>query len=279
MKDYIKLLRINHYIKNLLIFVPIFFSGNLFNYTKFFMAVVGFICFCGISSAVYILNDLRDIENDRKHPSKCNRPLASKKISPKTAILLLVLCLNISLFFSLYMGNYFALFLLFLYFLTNFAYSIGLKNKPVIDVVILAFGFVIRIFYGGVCTNTPISKWLYLVITTGSLYMGLGKRRNELKRHTNTREVLKYYNAPFLDKNMYVCVTLANTFYALWTVEISDSKMSWTVPVFIIILMCYSLDTERDTDGDPVEVILHDKILISLIILYAICLFILLYVL
>ena len=95
----------------------------------------------------------------------------------------------------------------------------GLKNKPIIDIVILAAGFVIRIFYGGMITGVSISKWLYLVITSGSLYMGLGKRRNEMKKQTDTRDVLKYYNVDFLDKNMYVCVPLTIVFYALWTYE------------------------------------------------------------
>lgn len=153
----------------------------------------------------------------------------------------------------------------------------GLKNIPIVDIVILASGFVIRIFYGGIITNITISKWLYLVITVGSLYMGLGKRRNELKKQTKTRDVLKYYNVNFLDKNMYVCVALSIVFYSLWTLEMPNPQISWTIPIFIILLMCYSLDVEGDSDGDPVEVILHDKILIGLLVLYALFIFILLY--
>ena len=154
----------------------------------------------------------------------------------------------------------------------------GLKNKPIIDVVILASGFVIRVLFGGLITGVEISKWLYLVIVTGSLYMGLGKRRNELRAQTDTREVLKYYNENFLDKNMYVCVALVNVFYALWSIEMPNPRMIWTVPFFIVLLMCYSLDVEGDSDGDPVEVIIHDKALIGIIITYVMCIFVLLYV-
>ena len=107
--------------------------------------------------------------------------------------------------------------------------------------------------------------------------MGLGKRRNELKKQTKTRDVLKYYNVNFLDKNMYVCVALSIVFYSLWTLEMPNPQISWTIPIFIILLMCYSLDVEGDSDGDPVEVILHDKILIGLLVLYALFIFILLY--
>lgn len=277
MKEYIKLLRCKHYIKNLLVFIPMFFGGEIFDRNRLIFGLLGFIVLCMISSAIYILNDLRDIEKDRQHPTKRNRPLASGGIKPQQGIIAMIGCLFVACVISIVLGNICAALLLGGYLILNVAYSMGLKNKPIIDIVILASGFVIRIFYGGVITNIEISKWLYLVITVGSLYMGLGKRRNELKKQKETRIVLKYYNVEFLDKNMYVCVALTNVFYALWTFEMPNPKISWTIPIFIILLMCYSLDVEGDSDGDPVEVILHDKILIGLISLYAVCIFILLY--
>lgn len=277
MKDYIKLLRVKHYIKNLLVFVPLIFDGSLFEITKLCRAGIGFACFCLVSSAVYILNDYRDIEKDKKHPTKKNRPLASGRISPKIAMGIMVLCLLVTAILSIWLNDIRAMLCLGLYFVLNVLYSMGLKNKPIIDIVILASGFVIRTFYGGFVVGVEISKWLYLVVTTGSLYMGLGKRRNELKQQTETRAVLQYYNVPFLDKNMYVCVALANVFYALWTMEMPNKRMIWTVPVFLIILMCYSLDAEGESDGDPVEVILRDKILTGLVLAYAVAIFALLY--
>lgn len=129
---------------------------------------------------------------------------------------------------------------------------------------------------GGV-TGVEVSTWLYLVVVTGSLYMGLGKRRNELKQQNNSREVLKYYNESFLDKNMYVAVAIVIVFYALWTIESSNEVLAWTVPVFIIILMRYSFDVEGDSDGDPIEVLLHDKVLIILSVIYVISIFVILY--
>ncbi|MBR1736123.1 MAG: decaprenyl-phosphate phosphoribosyltransferase [Firmicutes bacterium] len=277
MKDYLKLLRIKHYIKNFIVFMPVFFSGSLFNTNKLLSAFLGLISFCLISSAIYIFNDYRDIEKDKNHPTKKNRPLASGKIKPVKALIIMALCVVLSISISLYLNNMQGIFCLFLYLILNIFYSIGLKDRPIIDVIILASGFVIRLFFGGFITDVPISKWLYLVVVMGSLYMGLGKRRNELKKQTDSREVLKYYNYSFLDKNMYVCVALANVFYALWTIEIPDSKMIWTVPMFIIILMCYSLDIEGNSDGDPTEVILKDKTLILLVIIYVIIVFGMLY--
>ena len=277
MKDYIKLLRVKHYIKNILIFIPAFFGGVIFDKNKIIQGILGFIAFSMVSSMIYIFNDLRDIENDRNHPTKKNRPLASGRIKPIQGIGCIVLCMIIACSITYIIKNLYAAFFLILYLIINILYSMGLKNKPIIDIVLLASGFVIRIFYGGAIMGISISKWLYLVITTGSLYMGLGKRRNELKRQKETRDVLRYYNEDFLDKNMYVCMALTNVFYSLWTLDMPNPKICWTIPFFIILLMCYSLNVEGDSDGDPVEVILHDKILICIIIAYAICIFTLLY--
>lgn len=277
MKDIIQLLRVKHYIKNLLVFMPMFFAGFIFDEKRLLRASLGFVCFCLVSSAIYILNDCRDIEKDRKHPTKQNRPLASGRIKPTVAIGIMVVCLLGAIIISIGLGVIKAAACLLLYLVLNIAYSMGLKNKPIIDIVILASGFVIRVFYGGFLTDIEISKWLYLVVTTGSLYMGLGKRRNEIKVQMETRDVLRYYNEAFLDKNMYVCVALANVFYALWTLEMPNPYISWTIPAFIVLLMCYSYDIEKNSDGDPVEIILKDKVLITIVIGYALCVFSLLY--
>lgn len=279
MRKYLKLLRVKHYVKNALIFLPMFFGGVLFNKTLLINAFIGFIAFSLISSVIYILNDYKDIEKDKNHPKKKNRPLASGAISKKNALVIAIVCTCIAAFCSILIGSFAAIVLLLIYLSLNIFYSFGLKNKPIIDVVILASGFVIRVFYGGIISNVEISKWLYLVVVTGSLYMGLGKRRNELKAQTDTREVLKYYNESFLSKNMYVCASLVNVFYALWSIEMPNPKMIWTFPFFLIILMCYSLDIEGDSDGDPVEVILHNKMLICIILAYAISVFLLIYIL
>lgn len=255
-----------------------FFGRLIFDGEKLICASIAFICFSILSSAIYIINDYRDIEKDRKHPVKMNRPLAKGTIKPKSAIVMFIICMLIVIGLSFYLGSKEGAICLAIYFGLNVAYSMGLKNIPIVDIVILASGFVIRVIYGGFITNIEISNWLYLVVVVGSLYMGLGKRRNEFKAHTDTREVLKYYNEAFLDKNMYVCVTLASVFYSLWTLEISDQRIIWTIPIFIVLLMCYSLNVERNIDGDPVEIILKDKVLISVILGYAVCIFALLYI-
>ena len=281
MRDYIKLFRVKHYIKNALLYIPIFFDGNIFNPLFSGKLFLGFIAFCSISSAVYILNGLKDMEQDQKHPVKKNRPIASGRISKTRAIIICMLCILGAVFLGKIACRENSLGLLYIvgYFALNVLYSGGLKNIPLVDIVILASGFVIRVFYGAFLADVTVSGWLYLVIITGALYMGLGKRRNELGKYktvsngSRTRKVLDYYSYAFLDKNMYVCVALVNVFYSLWVMELSDTRVRWTIPLFIIILMKYSLSIEReDSEGDPVEVIMRDKWLLALIVIYGISL-------
>ena len=171
-----------------------------------------------------------------------------------------------------------------LYLVLNILYSFGLKNVPIVDIVILASGFIIRIVYGAVITQIEISNWMYLTVMSGAFYLGLGKRRNEvIKQGDKARKVLKKYNKEFLDKYMYVCLTLSIVFYGLWTIDgknlvrFGNNYMIWTIPLLMIILMKYSLIIEGDSYGDPVDIILKDKFLLSLILLFAIIIILLLY--
>lgn len=271
MGQYFKLLRIKHYIKNILVFIPLFFSQSIGNINLLISVVWGYVAFCLTASAVYVLNDLRDVEKDRNHPTKRFRPIASGAISEFHASLAAIVCGIMAFLCSWQTGKLWAVLFLALYVSINLLYSFGLKNKPIMDVVILSAGFVIRVLYGGYLVNVPISGWLYLTVIFGALYMGLGKRRNELekqKRTGETRTVLKYYSYKFLDKNMYVCMAMTEIFYALWAMNHANQLMLWSVPILAILLIRYSYDIEGNSDGDPVEVLVHDKalILISLLL-------------
>ncbi len=276
--QYIKLMRVKHYIKNILILIPLFFNKNLLQSDKLKIGIYGFICFSVISSLVYIVNDIADKEKDRNHPQKRNRPIASGKISVKQAMVLMGICVIVVVLLLCFIDCNLGLWILMLYFGINVAYSMKLKKYPILDIVILASCYVIRVYYGGVILDIEISNWLYLVIISGAVFMGLGKRRNELSRQTNTREVLTYYNEAFLDKNMYMSLSLVIVFYSLWTLESNISEAICTVPIILIILMKYSYDIEFASDGDPIEVILNDKLLVGLIILYVVTMFVLLYI-
>lgn len=279
-KSYMKLLRVKHYIKNGLIFLPLLFGQKLFEPSSLIKTAIAFIAFCLASSIVYIINDIQDAPKDRLHAEKCHRPIASGMISTKKAIIVaIVLTILVFILQIAFIKNWLAFLVLCLYVLLNLAYSAGLKNIPIIDIAILGFGFFLRVVYGSLITDIAISGWLYLTVLSMSFYLGLGKRRNE-KRNSkaDTRKVLQYYNQEFLDKNMYLCLTLTIVFYSLWCViaPIHEAAL-WTIPFVLLICMKYSLDVEGNPNGDPVEVLLGDKILLGLCALYMVTMLLMLY--
>ena len=166
------------------------------------------------------------------------------------------------------------------YLLINILYSLKLKNLPIWDIVILAAGFVIRVFYGSVFCDIPVSNWLFLCTMSGALFMGIGKRRNELRHYNSgkTRLVLKFYSEEFLDRNMYLSGTLSIVFYSLWCTTTSEPWMIVTVPLILLLLMQYSYAVEaKSSNGDPVNVILCNRSLLCLALFYALVVFVIYY--
>lgn len=282
-KDYVRLMRVHHYIKNFLIFTALVCSGQFFHWEKLLTALTGFGAFCAASSAVYIINDIRDQEKDRRHPTKQKRPVASGRVPVKNAWILTAVLLAAAALCNIYALHTVSSLLLALYLVLNLAYSFGLKNVPLVDVAILVSGFLLRVMYGAVVTEIAISNWLYLTVIALAFYFSLGKRRNELKQEgSGTRKVLEYYTVAFLDKNMYLCLTLAVAFYALWcmdgdTVSRYGGGTIFTVPIVLLIVMKYSMSVEGDSDGDPVEVLLRDKVLLLLCAAFFSVMFMVLY--
>lgn len=282
MKNYLKLIRVKHYLKNLLIFFPLFFSNNLFNTNLFIKTILAFLSFCFACSIVYIINDIKDKEKDKLHEKKKNRPIASGKISIKKAyiVILLLTILSIICFLMSKINIKISIFII-VYILINILYSFGLKNIPLLDITILVSGFLIRVLYGGAVIDVEISNWLYLTVISMAFYLVIGKRRNEITNSgKETRKVLKYYTKEFLDKNMYMCLSLAIIFYSLWTMDYNsgNSLLTWTVPIVILICMKYSMTIEIGGDGDPTEVVYSDKMLLFLIALYGLSLISFIYI-
>ena len=282
-KAIVKLIRPKHYLKNVLIFLPVIFSGNLFKSNNLLEAVIAFIAFSLAASAVYVINDLKDRKLDALHPKKKFRPIAAGLISPILAINIILALLVLSVLIQLAAGFSLAsIGLLAGYVGINLLYSLGLKNIPVVDVAILSLGFVLRVYYGGVALNIGVSKWLYLAILAFSFYMSLGKRRNELRNiGSSTRTVNEVYTKDFLDKNMYVFFALTIVYYSMWAVDSSQPhrRLIWTVPLLIVIAMTYSMAVESDeSDGDPVNVLFSNLPLLLLTVVTVVLMFGLVYV-
>lgn len=276
MNRYLKLMRVHHYMKNLLVFAALVCSGQLFVPAKLCAGVLGFFAFCATSSAIYIINDIRDCEKDRRHPTKCRRPIASGAVPVRNASILAVVLFVLAALLIAPVFKLSAALLLLLYIVLNLAYSFGIKNVPIADITVLAAGFVIRVIYGAQLTEIIISNWLYLAVFAMSFYLALGKRRGELIQVTDgdTRSVLKAYPLDFLNRNMTMCLTLGNVFYALWSMDqvttafYHNRLLIFTVPIVLLITLKYSLTIDTASDGDPIEVLIHDRALLLLVLLY-----------
>ena len=286
MKRYLKLARPHHWVKNVIVLFPLIFSGQLLQAHRLLDGLWAFLAFSLLASAVYCINDIRDREKDRAHPTKCRRPVAAGTVSVRGASvfcgILLVLAAGCGVLSA--GGNLLAWLWLVLYFVLNLGYSMGLKNLPLIDVAILAAGFLLRLLYGGAAAQIELSKWLCLTVTAMSFFLGLGKRRGELVSGGKGRKVLAYYSEQFLGYNMYMCLALAVMFYALWAVDemtvarAGGEARIWTVPLVILCCMRYSLDVEGNSDGDPVEVLLKDRLLLVLGLILAIVILAIIYI-
>ena len=263
-KNIIKLLRPKHSIKNLLIFLPLIFGLRNLTFQDFRSCIAGFFVFCLVASSIYIINDYKDIEKDRLHPVKKNRPLASGAVTKKeawiTLAVLLILATVISLIFHF---SWVSIAFIVAYFFLNLFYSLGLKNIPIIDVSILASGFLIRLFLGSSLTNIAISALLYLVVMSGAFYLGISKRYNEItKTGSQTRAVLKKYNADYLKSIMNMFLMLIIVFYTEWCINANNSHRDLyliSVPLLIILMISYIYTAEKDKYGDPADVVMKNK--------------------
>ena len=160
LKEYIRLIRPKHYIKNILLFLPIIFGGSLLQKDRLLHVIGGFVVFSFVSSVVYIINDICDAEKDRHHPTKCTRPIASGKIQKKSAAVLACFLLVASVAINRFVceKNLYGWLLIALYLVLNLGYSFGLKNVVLLDILILVSGYLIRILYGSVITEIPVSS-------------------------------------------------------------------------------------------------------------------------
>lgn len=268
-KIFLRLIRIKHYIKNFLIFVPLLFAKQLFE-KNFLSVVYGFFAFSFLASAIYIINDLKDIEKDKEHPTKKNRPIASGLVSKKIAIIITCIMITLSFILNSFAANSIQSYVfLLIYFLLNLGYTLILKNVAIIDIFLLMIFYIIRIYYGAIIVDVAVSNWLYLTIMSSSFFLAFGKRRNEIiKMKNKTRNVLQFYNHEFLDKFMYLSLTLTIVFYSLWAIDQEIDYLVLSIPLVFLIFMKYSLTVEGNSDGDPTEVLMNDKILLGLCVIY-----------
>lgn len=275
---YLEQMRVKSWLKNLFVFCAIIFSLELFEWKKFIHAVILTLSFCLISSAIYVLNDICDVENDRRHAVKKNRPIASGQISFPCAWALLV-CLTITGFALAFLVNLPSFLLILTYVVMNILYSKWLKNKEVIDCFCIAAGFVLRVMVGGTIVSAGVSDWMFLTVVSLSLFMAFGKRRGELNNYGagRTRDVLGIYEMNFLNGIVFMCAGLTMAFYSLWSIS-QESNLVYTVPIVLFIVIRYLLLVfSGRSEADPTTLILSDKTLLASCGLCALIMLVLLY--
>ncbi len=280
----IRLLRPKHWIKNLFVFIPVFVSGNFFDISLLGLSIYGFILFCSASSIIYILNDLVDKERDKIHPIKKNRPLAANLISKMQAVIVQIVLL-VFIFFTLKLISFQGTAPLVIYFLINIFYSFYLKHFPIIDVLCISTGFVLRVIMGVVITNLVISPWLIALTFTLCMLLALGKRRAELnERHDiKQRPSLNNYNEDSLKSLQIIFVGCTFIFYVLYTIfnklDYSESILFFYSSIFVVAgLSRYLLISNSNSMiEEPTSIVYQDKFILSCVCLWILYMFLILY--
>jgi len=268
-KSIIKLMRPHQYIKNLFIFLPLFFALKITDINLLLNTVIAFIAFSLTASAIYTLNDYYDIEEDRKHPKKKNRPLASGAISKVQAITIM-LVLSVAGFTLMASLSLKAAGILAVYVIMNIAYSFYLKHVAIVDIVIIAIGFTLRLFVGSAVTDIALSMWIVIMTFLLALFIALAKRRDDVLIYLDTgkkmRKVIDGYNLQFLDTVMAIMASVVIVAYIIYTVspEVAarvHSDYLYLTALFVILgIMRYLQVTFVFKDsGSPTRIVLKDR--------------------
>jgi 4-hydroxybenzoate polyprenyltransferase len=275
--DLLKLLRPKHWIKNLLLLAPLFFSFA-FTWLNAGRLVVAIAAFCALSSAVYIVNDIADRERDRLHPKKRFRPIAAGKISPQAAMVVAV-----GLFFLGFVLaatlNYLVLAAAVVYVLMNLAYSLYLKHVAILDVMIVAACYVIRVVAGAYAIYVPLSHWIVLVTFFGALLIAFGKRKHEmgLEGMNEHRKSAAEYTDRFIDQMLGLTAGISVVLYVFYTIDPETVKrfgspmLVYTTPIVVFGVLRYFYQAyNRDEGGDPVQLAMEDKPLLLCLLVWLI---------
>jgi decaprenyl-phosphate phosphoribosyltransferase len=284
---YLLLLRPRDWAKNLFLFIPLFFSGELFNWNFYPKLFLGFIAFCCIASSIYIINDYRDIEDDKRHPEKSKRPLASGAVSKKLSLVICVLLILVGFAAAYFLREKF-LFVLSIYFFLNLAYSFGLKNIPILDIVILAIGFVLRVKGGAVIVYVGVSEWLNIMVFLLALFMAIGKRRDDvllkLSSGTDMRRAIKGYNLDYLNVTLALVCSVIVVAYLMYTMSPEVLKRMGTYRLYYTCLFVLAgimrylqIIFVQSASGSPTKILYKDRFIQVSLILWIASFYLLIY--
>lgn len=276
-KVLLKAIRVKSYIKNIFVFTAVFFSNNLSNINIYKNALLAFVAFCFISSAVYLFNDIRDVEKDRLHAIKKDRPIAKGDMSIGVAWVLSCIFFILAIVTS-WLVSINCTIIIIIYLAINLLYTFYLKKHSLFDVYAIGIGFVLRVLIGGYAINVEVSNYLLITIFALSLFLGFAKRYSEVKlaaeTNISTRESLKHYSLAFLNASLWSMMTLSCLFYALWTIDpviianVGSNRLVFTVPIVLIGFLEYLQSLDSNKEGDPIYMILSNKKLIIIVAIF-----------
>lgn len=265
----VRAMRPRQWLKNLLVLAAPLAAGKLFEPAILRGAALAFVAFCLVSASVYLVNDVRDVEEDRLHPTKRFRPIAAGELKPATALALAIVLGACGLVLGFFVSPPLGITML-VYVSLQLLYSAYLKHLPVVDLAMVASAFLLRAIAGGVATGIPLSQWFLLVAAFGSFFMVSGKRYSEMKAlggEAGTRRSLTRYSESYLRFAWMLAAVMVLISYSLWAFENGGNGalgIPWTaisIAPFTLGLLQYALEVDAGTAGEPEEVVLHDHVL------------------
>ena len=266
-----RLIRPKQWIKNGFVFVPLFFGGELFNTEALLAGLITFFAYSFAASSIYCFNDIYDVDADRRHPVKCHRPIASGAISIRLAYILMFLMFALSVSIGSLLKTWETVGVILFYWVLNLGYCTKFKQHAIIDVCIVAFGFVLRLLAGGVATGVVLSKWIVLMTFLITLFMSFAKRRDDVLRMEKTGEAPRKntsrYNLTFINQAITITASVTLVCYIMYTVspeviENFHTEYLYLTSVFVLVglLRYIQIAVVDQKSGDPTKIILRDRI-------------------
>lgn len=290
-KDILKIIRPQQWVKNVFVLVPLFFGGSLLDATDITASVITFFAFSFVASSIYCLNDIVDVDDDRRHPKKCSRPIASGKVSVPQgyAIMAMMAVMSFCCVATLSQNSLNVGIVIATYLLLNIAYCLWLKRHAIVDVCVIAFGFVMRLLAGGLATDIPLSNWIVLMTFLLTLFLSFAKRRDDVVMMNETghapRKNTIRYNLQFINQAITITATMTLVCYIMYTVSPEVEKRIGThylylTSVFVLlgILRYLQLTLVDNKSGDPTKTMLHDKFLQAVVALWLLAFLVIIYI-
>ncbi len=293
MNNILKLIRPHQWLKNVFVLIPMFFGGSLLDPEDIRASVLTFLAYSFVASSIYCFNDINDVEADRRHPVKCKRPLASGAVSMGTAWMLMALMFVLAALMTALLGDRGHILkvggVLLFYYILNICYCAKLKQYAIVDVCIVALGFVLRVLAGGFATDITLSKWLVLMTFLLTLFLSFAKRRDDVLRMNETGEPPRKntirYNLTFINQAITITASVTLVCYIMYTVSPEvvarlGSDLLYLTSVFVLLgLLRYIQITVVDKkSGDPTKIMLRDRFTQLVVVLWALTFLILIYI-